>query len=155
MPALHSEPQRLAEQAEQDAQIVRLKRAGLTYDEVATQLGISPSSAFRGFHRAIRNTPRPDVEAFRDEQLARIQAMRERITDILERRQMAISHGKVVMHNGEPVLDDSIALQAADRLAKLDDQEAKLLGMYPATRVQADVNVVNYTVNGVDTDALK
>lgn len=165
MNARYGDPQRKADTVERDAEIIRLKRdEALTFQQIANQLGLSVGAVHKGFHRGLARVIEPEVTAYRQQQLARIEMMRESILEVFHARHITVSQGRVVKLE-VPRPDGSIAfvtipdsgpvLAAADRLMKLDDQEAKLLGLYPATKVDAHVEVVNYTVAGVDTDALK
>ena len=44
--------------AERDAEIARLRGAGLTYQQIADRLGVSKQTAHEGFKRALRDTVR-------------------------------------------------------------------------------------------------
>jgi hypothetical protein len=63
--------------------------------------------------------------------------------EILDKQHVAISaSGKVVYNDGEPVLDDSVALKAVDSLVKVQGRRAKLLGLDAPTRVQAMIGII-------------
>lgn len=160
MGAVHSKPADDLAQADRDARIVELKRQDLTFDQIAKELGISRTAAHRGFHRALPRIVAPAVEAYRAEHLARLEYARTIVMDILATRHVTISNGHVVSEivgrddegnpiYGEPYEDDGVILAALDRLDKLDDREAKLLGL----NAKAEVNVsgaVKYELVGVD-----
>jgi DNA-binding CsgD family transcriptional regulator len=154
MGATHSRPEQDLAIADRDAQIIDLKRQGLTFEEIANQLGISRPTAHRGFHRALRRVGADQVQAYRDEQLQHLALAREVVLDVLASytRNVAIAGEGDVVDLGE---DHAPIMSAVDRLVKLDDHEAKLLGMYAATKLQTDVQV-SYTVGGgVDPELLK
>lgn len=144
--------------AELDGQILAGKKNGLTYQAIADQLGYSKQYVYRCYQRALRNLVEPSLAEYRAAQLARIQAQRDLVEEIANGRHVTVSNGRVVCEitgtsedgkpiYGEPLEDVGPHLAAVDRLVKLDDQEARLLGMYPATKMQVDATV-NYTVGG-------
>ena len=151
-----------AKAADLDAKIIELKRAGRTFREIAADLDLSSSHVHRCFQRGIQRAPVAAAQAYRDEQLARLAASREVVLDVLHAKHLVVSNGHIVGRKigerededtGETVpvwedlVDDGPVLAAVAQLQKLDDQEARLLGLYPATKLQADVQV-NYTVGG-------
>ena len=164
MSAPYSKPITDAALAEQDAKVIALKRADLSFAEIAARLGISKASAHRAFHRALQRIVEPEVLAYRAEQLARIALEREEAMDIMGGRHIVVSNGHIVSEiigrndegdpiYGDPLTDPGPTLAAIDRLIKLDDQEAKLLGMYAETRVNLSGGV-RYEVVGIDASDL-
>lgn len=165
----HGKPLSDLAMAERDQKVVALKRQDLSFQQIADHLGISKAGAIRSFQRAKRRVDAAsaaDYAAYRDEQLASIAAMREVCDEIIAARHVSISNGHVVSeitgHDedgnpiyGDPYEDDAPVLAAIDRRIKLDDQEAKLLGLYAPVKQTVDATV-NYTVGGgVDVSALK
>lgn len=149
-----SKPTQDLEMADRDAQIVNLKRQGMSFKAVGEALGVSATTARKGFQRALLRVREPAVTAFRAEQLVRIQVMREVAMDVIDARHVVVQQGHAVALEGEVLEDPMPILQAMDRVMKLDDQEARLLGMYPASRMAVDATV-NYRVEGVDVNALR
>ncbi len=153
--------------ADRDTQVVALKRQDLSFQQIADHLGISKAGAVRSFQRAKRRVDAAtdaDYAAYRDEQLAAIAAMREVCDEIIAARHVSISNGHVVSeitgHDddgnplyGDPYEDDAPVLAAIDRRIKLDDQEAKLLGLYAKVEV-AHSGGVTYEIVGVDMSKL-
>lgn len=151
--------------AEIDGQILAGKKDGLTFQAIADQLGYSKQYVYRCYQRALRQLVEPSLAEYRARQLARIQAQRDLVEEIANGRHVVVSNGRVVSaivgtgEDGKPIYGDPLEdvgphLSAVDRLVKLDDQEARLLGMYPATKMQVDASV-NYTVgNSVNLGTL-
>jgi hypothetical protein len=153
--------------AERDTQVVALKRQDLSFQQIADHLGISKAGAIRSFQRTKRridNATDADYAAYRDEQLAAIAAMREVCDEIIAARHVSISNGHVVSEikgidddgnliYGDPYEDDAPVLAAIDRRIKLDDQEAKLLGLYAKVEVSHSGGVT-YEIVGVDMSKL-
>lgn len=154
MASKHDKPLTDAASAEQDALVVTLKRRGLSFADIAAQLGISKSQSHRAFHRALRRIVEPAVTAIRAEQLAQIDVSREVLRDIVAVRHVLVNNGQIIREDGVPLDDDAQVLAAIGLISKLDDQEAKLTGAYPATKTAVEATV-NYTVGGgVDPSTL-
>lgn len=138
------------ESAELRRRIVELRDSSLTFRQIAAEVDRSLHTVWEHYQAAMRHIPAAAVEEHQkkiatrlDEQLRRIDMEREVLMEILAKRHVVISNGHVVSEivgedeetgrpiYGEPFEDDAPTMAAIDRLGKLDDQEAKLLGMYP------------------------
>lgn len=135
MGAVHGKPADDLARADQDAKIVELKRQDLTFQQIADVLGISRASAHRGFHRALPRITEPAASAYRAEHLARLELARSVVLDILAAKHLTVSNGVVVRQDGQVLEDDAPTLAAVDRLVKLDEREAKLLGLDAKTEL--------------------
>lgn len=135
MASTHSHADVALLSAEQDQRVVELKRQGLTFVQIAGELAISKSQAHRAFQRALNRIPAEDVRAYREEQLQHIALAREVVLDVLSSytENIVVSHDGEVIENGE---DFTSVLGAVDRLVKLDDHEAKLLGLFAKTQIE-------------------
>lgn len=153
MGAVHSKPADDLARAEQDAQIVELKRQDLTFQQIAERLGISRAAAHRGFHRALPRITGPAADAYRAEHLARLELARSVVLDILAAKHLTVSQGVVVRVDGQPLEDDAPTLAAVDRLVKLDEREAKLLGLDAKTELD-HTGTVTIEFIGVDPNDL-
>lgn len=142
-------PGRAHEIAELRRRIVELRDESLTYVEIGNIVGRDPSTVWHHYQQAMRQIPATAVEEHQkklaqrlDEQLHRIDMERELLMGIIATPHVRISNGRVVREIigrddagkpilGEPFMDDGPIQAAVDRLGRLDDQEAKLLGLYP------------------------
>jgi predicted DNA-binding protein (UPF0251 family) len=154
MSAPYSKPLSDLATDELDQRVVDLKRAGLSFQQIADELEISKSAAHRAFQRArkrLHEATSEDVAEWVAEQVGRIQLEREAVMDVLEARHVHVSNGVLVRdQDGKPILDDAPVLQAVDRLVKLDDQETKLLGRYPKAEVDLSGSL-RIELVGIDT----
>lgn len=148
-----------AVRAQRVADVAALRQQGKTYRAIAAELGISTTAAW-GYYEDWCNQLRhgdPQIEDAAKRalwgQLARIRAEREAVTAVLTARHLTVSNGVVARLDGEPIEDDAPVLAAVDRLVKLDDQEAKLLGIY-AEKKLAVSGGLRYEIVGVDPEAL-
>lgn len=166
-----------ADNARLRAQVADLRDQGLTYRAIGARLTISPASAWRYHEAWIRELRRGDpdlqqraADALREQhemlrqERERLDMERSAAIEVLTARHLTVSNSGAIVYdeNGEALEDDGPVLAALDRLTrirgdlvKLADHEAKLLGLYSATKMQTDVQV-SYTVGGgVDPSLLK
>ena len=127
-------PGRKLTQAQESARVIKLKQAGRTFDEIGAELGISRATAHRRFYAGLRHIVEPEVAAYRAEHVKRLAMERAIVCDILAARHVTISNGKVLPEYE----DDGPTLAAIDRLLKIDEREARLLGL--DCKVQVDVS---------------
>ena len=101
-----------AENAENDAEALRLRSEGLTYREIAQRLGINSSTAYRRVENALRAIPADGVEEMRQ----------------LEGERLDKLHAAL----WERALEGD--LSAIDRLLTISARRAKLYGLDAPTR---------------------
>ena len=66
--------------------------------------------------------------------------MSRHLLRVIERDHFRITpSGRVVMHDGEPVLDHGPAIQAINANARIIQERAKLLGLYAPSKRRVDV----------------
>ena len=146
--------------AERRKQIVELRSKDLTFQQIADEMGLGVATVWHHYQRALRDIPaealaeHADVRAKRrDEQLQRIDMEREAVMEVLAARHVTVSNGKVMYEDDKPILDDGPVLAAVDRLIKLDDQEARVLGIYPDQKLTLSGGV-RYEVVGINASDL-
>jgi hypothetical protein len=133
---------------ERDAQAVALRARGLTHRQIAAQLGWkSPASVVEAIERSLAEVSRED--------LAKCRKIEEDKLDDLTRlvwRELARTHyvvaqstGKVAMladpATGEmrPLTDPMATYHGVDRLIKIADRRAKLLGLDAPLKAKIEV----------------
>jgi hypothetical protein len=130
--------------------VVELRDQGLTFKEIGEIVGRDTADAWRDYQRAMRDRPVVAAHAERDQarkeaQLRRIDMERETAEAII-----LTAHTAYAVNGTKLEGDDSAPVLAAmDRLVKLDDQEAKLLGLYAKTEINHS-GAVTYEIRGVD-----
>ena len=135
---------RTAETMEKDAQAYDLFRRGLSYRQIAAQIGWkSPKSAFEAVRRGARDNALDPLEAAEARQafLDRFQDYRRAAQRVLSARHYLTSQtGRLALGpDGQPLLDHDPVLRALDRLYKVDDMELRLRDLYPAAKSRVEV----------------
>lgn len=152
------------------ARVAELRETGLIYRDIGKELGISAATAWRYHEAWVKELRRGDPElqerakeALRG-QHAMLQQERERLEleraaalEVLTARHLSISNGVLIRdENHDPLEDDGPVLSALDRLQairdrllKLADHEAKLLGLYAEQKVNLSGGI-KYEVVGVN-----
>lgn len=142
-----------------DAQAAELRTQGLTYQQIADQMGYSGSrTAWDAVDRAIAAVIKEPGEAVLhfelerlDAELVRLDGLEAAARKVLTARHITVSNGRVILHpdTDEPMEDDGPVLQAIDRLLKIEDarrrngeRRAKLTGIEAAVKVDATVHEV-------------
>lgn len=124
--------------AERDAAAARLRSQGLTYQEIAERLGFAdPSGARRAVERGLDAIRAEGAEALRELELHRLDLLHQRAWSELTRDD-----------------EDSQPLQAIDRLLRIQERRARLLGL---DAIRADTAQPAVTVNlhqGVPVDTV-
>lgn len=129
--------------------VIELRDEGRTFREIAAELGVSVALVHSDFKAAIAQIPVKSVETYREHQLQHLATERAIVEDVLARNHVTISDGRVVYDEDGVVIDDGPVLQAVDRLLKIHDREAKLLGLDARPEVQVTGNL-SYKITGFD-----
>jgi hypothetical protein len=144
-----------------DAEAAALRAKSWTYQQIADHFGIARSAAYSAVQRALADTLAEPAEALRTLELERLDGMWQAVQGVLERKHLTVSNGKVVQLPDEdgklvPIEDDAPILQAVDRLLKIQERRAKLLGLDIPVKQQIEVDGgIRYEVIGVDIEAIR
>ena len=105
---------------EKELQIIELRRAGITWERIAVEVGFkNASGAYKMYQRAAERMVRPHLEEYRDMQLDRLERMHQAVWRKAK--------------EGD--------LRAIDTALRISDREAKLLGLDAPQKIQAEVTV--------------
>jgi hypothetical protein len=129
---------RTADTARRDAEAAQLRACGASYQHIADQLNFANRSAARkAVQRALADTVREPAEEVRQIQLAQLDRLTREALKVLERTHIHVSQGRVVKSDdGVPLEDDAPVLNAIDRLLKIQERRAKLLGLDAPSKVE-------------------
>lgn len=158
---------RTVESAERDAKAARMRSQGMSYPDIAAELGIDKGNAHRAVQRAMAEIVAEDgaaAVAFElrrlDEELVRLNDLYKLVMDVLEREHVTVSEGRVVTVDGAPLPDDDMILKAADRLIRIDqsrrsngESRRKLLGLDQPTQTTV-TGGLTYEIVGIAPEDL-
>lgn len=154
-------PRRVAV-AERRAKAVRLRAAGLGYEEIARQVGLKSADLARvDVHRALAALRTEPVEEMRALESERLDFLWRTVMQVLSRTHYVVSNGKVMHLNGEPMRDDDPALRAVAALLQIQQRRAKLHGLDAPKQVEvitldaveAEIRRLSAELGRVETDA--
>jgi hypothetical protein len=141
--------------AARDAEACRLRARNLTYRQIADELGIDVRAAYDGVQRALKDTLQEPADDLRRLELERLDELARQARGVMEATHYVVDKGNVVMWEGSPLLDDAPVLAAVDRLLKVQDRRAKLLGLDVPVKRQVEVEgSLRYEIIGVEADDL-
>lgn len=132
-----------ADTAQRRRQAIDMRMAGASFQKIADELSYSSRAAAcqdltRALEQAIAEQAQ-SMEAYREEELQRLDALLVEAWAILKRDHVTVSHGKLIYDDrtGQPLLDDGPTLQAIDRILKIQERRSKYLGLDAPTKVEA------------------
>lgn len=131
-----------------DREAARLKAMGWSLDDIAEELGLTdsrtgepdPMRAKSAVQNGLSLVHQVAVDEKRLEQLQHYEMMKQHIWASINMEHVLVQQGKVVFQDGVPVEDRRFALEAFDRLNRIEESISKLLGTQAAQRfsVEAD-----------------
>ena len=131
-----------------DREAARLKAMGWSLDEIAEHLSLTergtgepdPRRAAAAVKRGLSLVHQVNIDEKRLEQLQHYEMMKRHIWDSINTEHVLVQQGKVVLKDGMPIEDARFALEAFDRLNRIEESVSKLLGTQAAQRfsVEAD-----------------
>jgi len=128
-------------QARIDAEAAALRAQRKGYHEIARTMGCSVSTAYERVSRALKAIPYEAVEELRRVELESLDELEQRCREVLLARHVKVDHGRLIVIDGEPLLDDAPVLHAAAQILRVKDMRARLTGTYAPVR--EDVRVTN------------
>lgn len=120
--------------AERRKQAVAMRLSGSNLDQIVTVLGYASRAAAsvdikRAMETAVVEQSR-SVEVYREEELQRLDLLLSEAWSILKREHITVSHGRVVRDDMDQTIPDvGPVLAAMDRILKIQERRAKLLGL--------------------------
>lgn len=148
-----------------DREAVRLKAMGWSPEDIAEKLGLTnerngghpdPQRAIAAIKRGTALLHQVAVDEKRLEQLQHYEMMKQHIWASIDKDHVLVQQGKVVFQDGVPVEDRRFALEAFDRLNRIEESISKLLGTHAAQRfsVEADQlgSEISQLISLINTD---
>lgn len=130
-----------------DAEAAKLRNEGWSYAAIAEHLGFrNGAAAGLAVKRALLDIVQEPASELRQLELARLDEALRVAFEVLRTKHLVVSHGLVVRARivdpvtkkrvSVPLLDDAPRLQAIDRIVKIAERRAKLLGLDAPTQIQ-------------------
>lgn len=131
-----------AETAELRAEAYRLKLRGFSDRAAGDRMGVSHTTIQNWTKQEVDERVLPLADELRKVQLERLGEMRQSALEVLERFHYTVSHGKVIKDDdGAPLEDDTPRLAAIDRLLRVEERIAKLMGLDAPTRSEIEARI--------------
>jgi hypothetical protein len=133
-----------------DREAARLKAQGHSLDDIAEALHLTdsrtgepdPARAGAAVRRGLANVHQFTVDEKRHEQLHSLEMMKRHLWDQLEHPHVMVQQGRVIMQDGLPLEDRRFVLEVMDRLSKIEDQTARLIGTNATTRLSVEADQI-------------
>ncbi|MEE4491604.1 hypothetical protein [Streptomyces sp. BE230] len=135
--------------AEREAEAARLRSRGWTYQQIADEVGYKyRADAYNAVQAALKATVREPADELRALELMRLDTLYVAATEVLERKHITVSNGRIIDLNGTPLPDDGPTLAAIDRLLKIQERRSRLLGL--DAPVKKDVSLTDERVAAIE-----
>lgn len=129
-----------AELAERDEEIWRLRLEGLSLRAIGQAVGLSHVSVLDILKKGYEERIYPQIDEARTVELERLDELLSRAWAIMDDRHALVSHGRIIQDlDGRTLPDTGPVLAAMDRVLRIADRRARLLGLDAATKVEAQV----------------
>jgi len=135
--------------AARDAEACRLRARNLTYRQIADELSIDVRAAYDGVQRALKDTLQEPADDLRRLELERLDELAQRARGVMDATHYVVDKGAVVEWAGAPLVDDAPILAAVDRLLKVQERRARLLGLDSPQRVSIDAQQLGEDIKGM------
>lgn len=134
---------------DRDAEAARLKAIGYTLPEICERLRLGPdtSRAAAAIRRALARSVRFAYDEMRIMEMQSLEELEATTWRTLRNRHVLVSNGRVVHdETGEPLEDDRFVLEMVDRILKIKERRARMLGLDAPTRAEV------ITIDSIDAE---
>jgi hypothetical protein len=132
---------RTIQQIEQDHRAAEFRSRSMTYRKIGETLGVSTKTAYCMVQRAIEDVPKEATKDLIALELEKLDRLDRKYLEIMDKPHPYVSaSGRVVIHNGEILIDDRPTMEAIAGLVRVADRRARLLGLNAPTR--ADITSI-------------
>ena len=144
--------------SQRDGQAALMRARGSSYSDIASSLGFSArSGAYAAVERALAATVQEGAAELRQLQLLTLDALQVEAWKVLDRKHLVVSAGKVIVVDGEPLLDSAPTLRSVDTILRLCERRAKLMGLdapqrHEITAGDLDAEITRLTAQLAEND---
>lgn len=151
----HGRFERTQSGAQRDAEAVRMRSRGATYQRIADALGYgSRYNARRAVERALAEIPADAVDELRRLAAERLDYLTRKAFEVLDATHYVHTPGGKLVHgpDGRPLLDPMPVLHAIDRLLRIDERRARLFGLdAPARDWEPTIDEIDAAIAELET----
>jgi len=131
----------------QDAAFAKLYfEERISMAEIAARFDVSAATVSTGIQRALKDVAHTlDVASLRDGELEELQRAAQLALAVIAQDHYTVSHGRVVRDaDGVPIIDVEQKLRGLDRLLRIQERRAKLMGL--DAPVEAKIEILTESV---------
>lgn len=119
-------------------EMLEMRMAGWKYPDLAQHFGCSVTYCIKLVNKALKEVTKGPAEEFLDLELMKLDEYQKEVLAVLKRFHPVINQGQIVRFKqegdlpdepGQALQDDGPILQSIDRLLKISERRAKLLGL--------------------------
>jgi DNA-binding transcriptional MerR regulator len=133
-----------------DREAARLKALGHSLHDIAAYLQLlnadngepDPIRASAAVRRGLANVHQFTVDEKRHEQLHSLEIMKRHLWAQMDHPHVMVQQGRVILQDGVPLEDRRFVLETMDRLMRIEDQIAKLMGTNATTRLSVEADQI-------------
>lgn len=118
-----------------DAEIVKLRTQGWTFEQIGAQYGITGNAAYKAYRRALALVPAEAVNELRETEKQRLETVIRELWKIAHARHPYVSQGRVF----DDLEDDGPKLTALAGIVRASESLRKLYGVDAPNRVAVSV----------------
>lgn len=138
-----------------DREAVRLSAMGYDPHDIAEKLDLTdrqsgepdPRRAIAAIKRGTALLHQVNVDEKRLQQLQHYEMMKQHIWASIDKEHVLVQQGKIVFNDGVPVEDRRFALEAFDRLNRIEESISKLLGTHAAQRFSVEADQIGSEIS--------
>jgi hypothetical protein len=146
-----SRAEQQATAARRRAQVVQMRLAGASFEEIGQQLGVTDSRAHQLWTDALDRTAKEPADRWRALELQRLDQLQAAATAVLHATHHVIHSAKVVVDDqSRPYVDHGPVLAAVNTLVRVMERRARVLGLDAPARVDAKVDGTLTTMDAID-----
>lgn len=137
--AIRRKGMRTPDQVEQDNRAVELRRRHLTFEQIASELGMkNKQAAYNAVKRGLADTVQESNDEVRQQEADRLDELARRALRVIVTPHYKVSGRYVVKdpETGKPLIDDAPVLNGINTLLKIMERRAELLGLNAVVKVE-------------------
>jgi hypothetical protein len=141
----------------QDREAARLKAQGYTLEEICEKFhlvdyrngGWNLHKAAKSVQRGLAGVYKFTTDELRFQEMASLDEMERELWRTLRDKQLLVQQGRVIYVNDVPLEDKRFTLETMDRILKIKERRAKLLGLDAQIRISVEADQIGNEINAM------